>query len=72
MKNITLSVPEKDYSFFIKLIKKLDYVEIKDTKKVSTAKQKFLDEFKDAIEEVNQIKAGKKKGRPFQELLDEL
>ena len=72
MKDITLSVPDKDYSFFIKLVKNLDFVQIKDTAKAKNKKEIFLDEFKEAVEEVNQIKAGKLKGRPFQELLDEL
>jgi len=74
MKDITLSVPEKEYPFFIKLVKKLDFVEIKEPKKakISASKQKFLDEFKEAVEELNMVKAGKLKGKPFQELIDEL
>ncbi len=45
MKDITLSVPEKDYSFFMKLIKNLDFVQVKEPKKAKNpaAKQKFLD-----------------------------
>jgi hypothetical protein len=35
-------------------------------------KQEFLDGMREAVEEVNLIKAGKKKGKPFQQLLDEL
>jgi hypothetical protein len=72
MKDITLSVPDNEYSFFIKVVKQFDFVQIKEKKKRKTAKQEFLDGLKEAVEEVNQIKAGKLKGRPFQELLDEL
>ena len=74
MKDITLSVPEKQYPFFMELVKNLDFVHVKEPKKakVSASKQKFLNEFKEAVEELNLIKAGKLKGRPFQELLDEL
>jgi hypothetical protein len=32
MKDITLSISEKDYSFFMKLIKKLDFVQVKAPK----------------------------------------
>ncbi len=35
-------------------------------------KQEFLNGMRDAIEDVKQIKAGKKKGKQFQDLLDEL
>ncbi len=63
MRDITLSVPEKDYSFFIKLIKNLNFVQVKESKK-ARSRQEFLDGFKDAIEELNQVKAGKLKGIP--------
>jgi hypothetical protein len=44
MKDITLSISEKDYSFFMKLIKKLDFVQVKAPKqtKISASKQQFL------------------------------
>ena len=35
-------------------------------------KKEFLDGMREAIEEVKQIRAGKKKGKQFQDLLDEL
>ena len=74
MKDITLSIPDKDYSFFIKLIKNLDFVQVKEPKqdKITLSKQKFLDEFNEAVEELNMVKAGKLKGRPLQELIDEI
>ena len=73
MKDITISVPDKDYSFIMKLIKSLDFVQVKVQQKTkASAKQKFLDEFKEAVEELNLVKAGKLKGKPFQELIDEL
>jgi len=72
MKDITLSVQDKDYSFFVKLVKNLDFVQIKEPVGHKSKKQKFLDEFKEAVEELNQVKEGKIKGRPVQELLDEL
>ena len=74
MKDITLSIPDKDYTFFIKLIKNLDFVQVKEPKqdKITLSKQKFLDEFNEAVEELNMVKAGKLKGRPLQELIDEI
>lgn len=71
MKNITLSIPDKDYSFFMKLVKNLDFVQVKEAK-VSARKQKFLDEFKEAVEEVNLAKQGKIKLKSAEQLLSEL
>ena len=74
MKDITLSIPDKDYSFFIKLIKNLDFVQVKEPKKLtaSAAKQQFLEEFKEAVEEVNLARQGKIKLKSAEQLLSEL
>jgi len=71
MKDITLSVPDKDYSFFMKLIKQLDFVQVKDSKK-KKSKQQFLKELKEAVEEVNLAKQGKIKLKSAEQLLSEL
>ena len=73
MKNILVSVPDKDYPFFMRLVKSLDFVEVKESDgERAPTKKEFLDGMREAIKEVKQIKAGKKKGKPFQQLLDEL
>jgi hypothetical protein len=72
MRHLTLSIPDKDYAFFMTLIKRLDFVNIEENKSTKDAKQDFLDDLKGAVEEVKQIKAGKLKGRPLKDLLDEL
>jgi hypothetical protein len=73
MKNILLSVPDKHYSFVIKLVRSFDYIKVKEAKEDrAPTRQEFLDGMREAIEEVKLIKAGKKKGKPFQQLLDEL
>ena len=41
-------------------------------KKNSKAKERLIVEIKEAVRQVNLIKQGKLKGRPIQELLDEL
>jgi hypothetical protein len=71
MKDITLSVPEKDYPFFMKLISQLDFVQVKSSKK-KTAKEKFLEELKDAVEEVKLAKQGKIQLKSAEQLLSEL
>ena len=73
MKNIHLTVPDKDYAFFIRLVKSFDFVEVKDAKEERPpSKKEFLEGMREAVEEVKMIKAWKKKGKPFQQLLDEL
>ncbi len=68
MKQIILSVPDKKYEFFIELVKSLEFVkEVKEP-----GKKEILAGIRQAVEEVKLIKAGKLKGRPVQELLDEL
>ena len=70
MKDITLSVPDKDFPFFIKLVKNLDFVQIKEAKK--TKKEKFLSELKEAVDQVNLAKQGKIKLKSADQLLNEL
>ncbi len=73
MKDILLSVPEQHYPFIIKLVRSFDYVTVKETNEEQPpTKKEFMDGLREAIEEVKLIKAGKKKGKPFQQLLDEL
>ena len=73
MKNILLSVPEKHYSFIIELVRSFDYIKVKEaTEEPAPTGEQFLNGMRAAIEDVKLIKAGKKKGKPFQQLLDEL
>lgn len=72
MRHLTLSIPDKDYAFFMTLIKRLDFVNIEENKTTKATKKEFLDDLKGAVEEVKEIKAGKLKGRPLKDLLDEL
>ena len=73
VKNILLSVPEKEYPFILKLVRSFDYIEIKEPDvEPAPSKEEFLQGLRSAVEDVKLIKAGKKKGKPFQQLLDEL
>ena len=58
MREITHSIPEKDFSFFTKLIKSLEFVTVKESKKADS-KNEFLDGMKESIQELNLIKSGK-------------
>jgi hypothetical protein len=73
MKSVTLSVPDNEYPFLMELIKKLDFVKVKETDTVKTKrKKKILDDLKEAIEEVNLAKQGKVKLKSARQLLNEL
>jgi hypothetical protein len=72
MKDILISVPDKEYPFFMKLVKQFDFVTIRDTKDSAPSKKQFLDGIREAVEEVNDIKAGKKKGQSLKDFLNEL
>ena len=71
MKQITLQIPDKKYSFFMELIKNLDFVK-KIEEDHEPSKEEILDGLREAVKELNLIKAGKKKARNAEEFLNEL
>jgi hypothetical protein len=74
MKRITITVPDDKYSFVLDLVKSLKFVQKVDTSasRISPGKAKFLKEFEEAIQEMKDIEAGKKKGKTMEEFLNEL
>lgn len=72
MKDIIISVPDREYPFFMKLVKQFNFVTIKEANDEPPTKNQFLDGLREAIEEVNDIKAGKKKGQPLKDFLNGL
>jgi len=55
----------------MELIKSLKFIKRVETEE-GTSKEQILQGLQDAVEEVNQIKAGKKKAQPLSEFLNEL
>ncbi len=72
MKDIVVSIPDKEYAFFMKLVKSLDFVIVKEPEDNPPTKQEFLNGLQQAVQEVNDIKAGKKKGQSLTNFLNEL
>ena len=70
MKQITLNIPDKKYSFFMELVKNLDF--IKKVKDDEPTKEEILEGIRQAVKEVNLIKAGKLKAISAKDLLREL
>ena len=72
MKQVTIQVPDKKYSFFMELINDLGFA-----KKITDAdngpdKEHILAGIREAVEEVKQIRAGKKKAVLLKDFLNEL
>ena len=67
---IVLEVKESKADLLLALLNDLPYVKVKPANEKSD--NLFLTELQEAVEEVNLIKAGKRKGRPVEDLLNEL
>ena len=66
---LLLKIKDSKAEALLKLIKDLPYVE---TEILVPAKKRFLKELKAAVNELNQVKAGKRKARKAEEFLNEL
>jgi hypothetical protein len=66
---LLVEVPNEKAKSFLEMLKKLTYVK---TEKLNRKDEKFYEGLKEAVEEVNLIKEGKKKGKPLVEFLNEL
>jgi len=69
MKQITIHVPDSKVPFFMEHIKSLKFIKSVETEE-ETSKEQILQGLQEAVEEVNQIKAGKKKAQPLNEFLN--
>lgn len=68
---VTIDIKDSKAGFFMELIKSLSFVKKVKVEEAPNKKQ-ILAGVKQGVEEMKLIKAGKLKGRPVQELLDEL
>jgi hypothetical protein len=71
MKQVIVDIPEKDYPFFINLVKNLSFVKRVAVTKDS-GKSEILKRLQDAVKEVKQIKTGRKKPIMLNDFLNEL
>ncbi|MBO0357799.1 hypothetical protein J0X19_07565 [Hymenobacter sp. BT186] len=78
MRQILLTVPDEQYAFLMKVLKSFAFeVEAKPVrapkeKKLTPAQQEWVDEMKEALEQVELHQQGKIKLRSLDELIDEL
>lgn len=79
MKQVTLEIPDKDYEFFILLVKNLKFVKLADEKhpadpeaRLTPSQRETWANIKKGFEELKLVEQGKMKTRPLQDLLDEI
>ena len=78
MEQITLNIPDTKVSLFIQMISDLDFVKIKERKKISLedeltpAQKKTWKIVKKGFEDLKMIEEGKMKTTPAREFLQEL
>ncbi len=71
MKEVILKIPDKEYSFFMKLIKSLGFVKIEKSDE-GDSKEDVVKNLKQGFEEMKLFKENKKEGTPLKDFLNEL
>lgn len=71
MKQFTLHIPDNKYLLFMELAHSLNFVKKIEVEE-NPGKEKILKGIKQAVKEVNLVKAGKLKARDAKELINEL
>ncbi len=66
---VLLDIKDNKASFVLELLKNFSFVKAKT---LTSSKAQFLEELREAVEEVSLIKAGKKKTRNLEDFLNEL
>ncbi len=66
---VLVDVKDNKVDFILELLNNFSFAKAKP---LSPAKARLFEELKEAVENLNLIKQGKLKGRPAEELLDEI
>ncbi len=69
---ITLEVPDHEATFLLELLRRFSFVKIQNSEEQQLAKEQFLQELGESIDEVKLIKAGKLKGYTLEDAMAEL
>lgn len=76
MTQLTLTIPDKQAAFIMKVLKAFDYVKVEKKVKIqdpqlSAEHKRILDGISEAVEEINLHKKGIKKMQTFDEMIAE-
>jgi hypothetical protein len=74
MRQVTLQIPDNQYNFFMELVKKLKFAKITSApaKKLNPEQQEWVDDLKDALNEVELHMQGKIQLQDARDFLNEL
>lgn len=72
MKQVTLHIPDNKYPLFLELARSLNFIKKIEVEEESPSKEKVLKGIKQAVKEINLVKAGKLKARDARDLINEL
>jgi hypothetical protein len=72
MKQVTLHITDKKYPLFMELAKSIDFIKKIDVEDVAPTKEQILQGVKQAVKEINLVKAGKLKAKDARQLVHEL
>lgn len=72
MKQVTLHIPEKKIPLFIEFAKSISFIKRIEVEDEAPTKAEVLRGVRQAVKEMNLIKAGKLKARDARELVNEL
>ncbi|OIN60390.1 hypothetical protein [Arsenicibacter rosenii] len=76
MRQITLNIPDSEFPFFMKLVNSLPFVQVADPEqldmKLTSSQRETWQLIKNGFDEFKEVKQGKRRARPVQDLLDDL
>ncbi|MBI3510147.1 MAG: hypothetical protein HY064_05750 [Bacteroidetes bacterium] len=72
MKQVTVSIDDSKYKFFLELMKSLGFVHVSEKKPVNKQKEKLVQDVVTGMMEAKQAAKGKLKSRSAQKFLNEL
>jgi hypothetical protein len=67
---VILDIKDNKFDFFMEMMSNLSFV--KNATPISSEKAKLIEEFTEAIQELNLVKKGEKEARNAEDLLNEL
>ena len=72
MKQVTLHIPDEKYPLFMEFAKSIDFIKKIDVQDKEPTKELILQGVKQAVKEINLVKAGKLKAKDARQLIHEL
>ena len=72
MKQVTLHIPDEKYPLFMEFAKSIDFIKKIDVQDKEPTKELILLGVKQAVKEINLVKAGKLKAKDARQLIHDL